>query len=204
MVEQFVQILETLGDQVALLLAVVLIASFVESALGIGAFLPGETVLFFAAVSLGTGPHLIAAIAVASAGAFMGDHFGYLLGRKFGGRMTTTRIVRRMGEARWYQAIDFVERHGSWIIIVARLLPGVRTLISAAAGALGMRYSQFSCATAIAAVLWSLIWVVGGATLGTAFLRFAASANVPTVAIAVGAIVGILAICKTRKAKEIS
>lgn len=52
-----------------------------------------------------------------------------------------------------------------WVVIVARLLPGVRTFVSAAAGASTMRYGRFAASCGIAAVAWATIWVVGGAAL---------------------------------------
>lgn len=188
------QILDAAGDHGALILAVVFIASIVEAAFGLGALLPGETVLVLAAVALAPSPLLFLAVVAAGSGAFIGDHIGFLIGRKLGGAMTGTKVVRGMGEARWHAAMEFVERRGFWVIVVARLLPGIRTLVAAAAGASHMRYRRFALATGTAAMVWSVLWVMGGAALGSAFLEFAGRAAVPVVAGVAVVVVGTVAI----------
>ena len=198
MIDGLTQILDSVGDQVVLVLTVVLIASAVESACGIGAFVPGETILVLAAVTLGMGPQLIAAVGAATLGAFIGDHIGYLIGGKLGERMAETRVVRSIGVDRWYQATEFVQRRGFWIIVIARLLPGVRTLISAAAGAMNMRYSHFARATGTGALLWSVIWIFGGAALGSAFIEFAAEATLPALTVLLAVLVGVFVVRKIR------
>ncbi|GAB3254472.1 DedA family protein [Arthrobacter pigmenti] len=188
------QILDTVGHHGGLILAVVFIASIVEAAFGLGALLPGETVLVLAAVALAPSPLLMLAVLAAAAGAFIGDHIGFLIGRKLGARMAGTAVVRRIGTDRWDAATEFVKRRGFWLIVIARLLPGVRTLVAAAAGASDMRYRRFALATGTAASIWSVLWVMGGAALGSAFLEFAGKAAVPTLAAVAVIVAGIVAV----------
>ncbi|GAB4003513.1 hypothetical protein GCM10029992_45510 [Glycomyces albus] len=83
---------------------------------------------------------------------------------------------------------------------MARLLPGVRTLVAAAAGASRMRYARFASATAVASLVWSLLWVLGGAWLGSALLRLADGSAVIVLAVAVGLAVGFVVHRRRRRA----
>ncbi|MGH8876569.1 MAG: DedA family protein [Stackebrandtia sp.] len=192
------RLLDVAGDRPELILSIVFVAAVVESAFGLGAVLPGETVLVLAAIALHDLPVLIAVVP-AAAGAFAGDHIGYAIGARYGQRMAGTRIVRAVGRDRWHSAVGFVERRGFWLIVVARLLPGVRTLVSAAAGTSGLPYRRFAIATGTAAVAWSLLWVVGGGTLGVAFLDYAQQATIPAIALMIAVFVVILGLRRLRK-----
>ncbi|SDD03660.1 DedA family protein [Glycomyces harbinensis] len=192
MLDQFTQFLDVAAGHGPAVIAFVFVVSAVEAAFGLGALVPAESALVLAALVLAGSPLLIAAVAAAAAGAFAGDHLGFALGRRLGPRIAQTRAVRRIGVRRWDEATGFVERRGIAVIVVARLLPGIRTLIAAAAGASRMRYRRFAAATAAAALAWSLLWVLGGAALGTAFIEVADRATVPvliSVAIVVAAVV---------------
>lgn len=192
MLDQLTHFLDAAGEHGPAVLAFVFLVSTVEAAFGIGALVPAETVLVLAAVVLAGSPLLIGAVLAAAAGAFIGDHAGFVLGRKLGGRIAHTRAVRRIGVQRWHDASRFVERRGVGIIVVARLLPGIRTLIAAAAGASAMRYRRFATATGVAALAWSLLWVLGGAALGSAFLEFAERAALPALGSAAVVVVLVL------------
>jgi membrane-associated protein len=192
MLDQFTQFLDVAGEYGPAVIAFVFVVSAVEAVFGIGALVPAETALVLAAVALAQSPLLIAAIVAAAAGAFIGDHFGFAIGRKLGTRVASTRAVRRIGVQRWHGASRFVEQRGIGLIVVARLLPGIRTLVAAAAGASAMRYRRFAAATGVAALVWSLLWVLGGAALGSAFLEFAERATLPalvTVAVVAAALI---------------
>lgn len=191
-------ILDAAGDNAAVVVSIVFVAAVAESALGLGAILPGETVLVLAAVALGHGVTLFLAFAAAAAGAFVGDHIGFGLGRGYGARLADTRVVRAVGRGRWDAAIASVRRRGFWLIVVARLLPGVRTLVSAAAGASGLSYRRFATATGTASVAWSLLWVVGGGSVGIAFLEYAETAAVP-VAASLAAVVVVFGFRRLRR-----
>ena len=199
MLDNITLFLDSVSEYIGIILAIVFIASIVDAAFGLGAILPGETVLVFAAVALRESPLLIFAVLVAAAGAFIGDHIGYFIGRKLGVKMVNTRMVRRIGVDRWDAATDFVKRRGFWLIIVARLLPGVRTLVAAAAGASPMSYRRFALASGTAAVIWSLLWVLGGGALGFAFVEFASHTTIPAIAVAVAAAVGFFVIRRRRR-----
>ncbi|HEU5126569.1 MAG TPA: VTT domain-containing protein [Glycomyces sp.] len=202
MLDHFTRLLDAAGDHGPAVLAIVFVVAAVEAAFGLGALVPAETALVLAAVALAQSPLLIAAVAAAAAGAFIGDHLGYAIGRRLGPKAAATRTVRRIGVERWHAATRFVERRGVAIIVGARLLPGVRTLIAAAAGASQMRYPRFVIATGIASLLWSALWVLGGASLGSAFLELADRATAPVlIAVAAAAAAGVVIAVARARAK---
>ena len=123
-------------------------------------------------------PNLPLVMAVAAAGAFVGDHIAYGIGRSVLG----PRLVHRSKRLR--KAVDAIARQldkrGGTVIVAGRFVPGGRTAVTAACGLTHYPLARFSRATALAAVLWSLyagaIGLIGGAA-------FAAN---PVLGIAVG------------------
>src|SRR5699024_10505172 len=103
------------------------------------------------------------------------DHVGYLIGCRYGTRLRTTRVVRRVGTVHWDCAADLLRRRGPSALVVSRLLPLVRTLVPAAAGAARMRYRRFLTGSALGTLLWSALWLSAGALAGQALPRVADS-----------------------------
>lgn len=153
--------------------------AFAESAFGLGFVVPGETAVLTLGAATGSGGELTAAMVTVAVGAFAGDHTGYLIGKRYGSRLRETRVVRRIGPQHWDRATGLLRRHGVLSLIISRLLPAVRTLMPAAAGAAGVSYGRFLAGSLVGAGLWSGLWVGMGAaaratlpqmanTLGTA------------------------------------
>lgn len=78
---------------------------------------------------------------------------------KYGGWLLLTR-----GDVEG--AFDWFERHGAKVVFFARLVPGVRSLISIPAGACRMSMSTFLLYTAAGTALWSALLAIGGMLLG--------------------------------------
>lgn len=152
--------------------------AFAESALGLGIVVPGETAVLTLGAATESGSQLSMALVTVAAGASAGDHVGYLLGRRNGHRLRESRMVRRIGPARWDRASGLLRRYGVLALIISRLLPGVRTLVPAAAGAAGIGYQRFLVGSVLGVGLWSGLWVGLGA---------AARAALPQVSEALGA-----------------
>ncbi|MBM7832899.1 membrane protein DedA with SNARE-associated domain [Agromyces cerinus] len=58
-------------------------------------------------------------------------------------------------------------KHGSWSVLVGRMIPGVRSLISLPAGADRMPLAWFCLFTAIGSGIWNSLLIGVGAALGT-------------------------------------
>lgn len=139
-----------------------LAAAFAESGLGIGAAVPGETFVVVLAAAVGGGWPAVALAASVTLGACLGDHVGYLVGRRHGERLRTTTVVRRVGVHHLDRALAAMRRHGAAAVVLTRLVPVVRTLAPAAAGAAGLPYGRFLAASLAGSGLWAGVYVGGG------------------------------------------
>ncbi|WP_082600806.1 DedA family protein [Agromyces sp. Root81] len=75
-----------------------------------------------------------------------------------------TRLVSRTDLER---GAAWFHRHGRWSVLVGRMIPGVRSLISLPAGADRMPLAWFCLFTAIGSGLWNSLLIGVGAALGT-------------------------------------
>ncbi|WP_232835268.1 DedA family protein [Actinocorallia populi] len=145
--------------------------AFAESGLGVGSVIPGETgVLLLSAGATGPG-RFVALLLIVAVGVTAGDHVGYLLGRRYGGRMRDLAVVRRLGVRHWDRAVAALHRYGAAAVFVTRLIPVVRTLTPAAAGAAQVRYGHFLSASLAGSLLWAAFYVSLGAFAGASATR---------------------------------
>jgi membrane protein DedA with SNARE-associated domain len=129
-----------------------------------GVPVPGETVLILAAVYAGTGRLNIVLVALLGfCGAVLGDNIGFAIGH-FGGRPLIERYGRYifLTPERLNKATGFFERHGGWIIIVARFIEGLRQANGIIAGISGIHWAKFLVFNAIGAALWVAVWTSVG------------------------------------------
>lgn len=136
---------------------VVLSFVFLECAVIIGLFLPGDSLLFVAGVILaGHGAEMSAwwLSFVALGVAIVGNMVGYTLGDRGVARLAQRRGARILTRANLNRARDYLDRRGMFAIIAARWIPWIRTLAPLIAGAAGMNRNRFAAATAVGAVLW--------------------------------------------------
>lgn len=146
------------------------VLALAESGLGLGAVLPGEVAISSLATKVdGVLPLLVLGIAVAI-GASAGDHLGYVVGRVGGSRLRGSRLIARLGLDRWDRASELMQAHGFWAILLSRLLPFVRTVMPAVAGAAYLHYPRFALASVLGAAAWSSVWVGAGAGLAASGL----------------------------------
>ena len=122
---------------------------------------PSEVVLPLAGFQAGQGRFPIAAVILAgAAGSVLGSLALYTLGRLLGAER-----LKAWAEAhgRWVtvapEDIDkvtgFFQRHGRWAVLLGRLAPGARILVSIPAGVSGMPLPDFLLSTAVGVGLWS-------------------------------------------------
>ena len=148
---------------------------------------PSEVVLPLAGSQVASGQlSLLVAVLAATVGSVLGAWALYALGR-FGGRPTLLRLhpLLRIDERRLARAQAWFDRHGDWMVVIGRLVPGVRALVSVPAGMGRMPQWRFLCLTAIG----SLIWNAGLIELGNAL----AARWTEVVAVASPAAEGLLA-----------
>ncbi len=136
---------------------IVLSFVFIECALIVGLFLPGDSLLFAAGVVLAShGAHFnawllsLAALLVA----VIGNQVGYYIGRQTGTHIVARRGGKVLTREHLERARNFLDRRGFFAIVAARWIPWVRTLAPLIAGAARMDPRRFLLATTLGGVLW--------------------------------------------------
>ena len=131
--------------------------------------LPGETALVTAAAFAATGRlNIVLVVAVAAAGAIVGDNAGYWIGRK-GGLALVSRYGRHVGltEAKLNRARAFFDRHGAKTVFIGRFIALLRSWAAALAGIGRMPYGVFTLYNALGGIVWASLF----GALGYAFGR---------------------------------
>jgi len=136
-----------------------------ESGLGLGVLVPGETAVVILAATMSSTFGMVTLAIVVALGASAGDHVGYLLGRRYGDSLRESRAVQRLGQQHFDRATGLVRRRGGSAIFLTRLVPIVRTLMPAAAGASGLSYRRFAPASLAGSMTWSAAYVGGGSII---------------------------------------
>lgn len=108
-------------------------------ACGFGIPIPEDITLIAGGVISGLGhsnAHIM--VVVGMIGVLTGDGMMFLLGHFYGDRILKARFVKRlMPPQRYLQVQEKFDKHGSWVLFVARFLPGLRTPIFITAGMSG-------------------------------------------------------------------
>ncbi len=128
---------------------------------------PSETLVITAGVLAGAGDMELGWIIVfAAVGAFCGDNTAYFIGHRYGDRIERRFFSSEKAKGRLRWAERQLEERGGEIIIIARFIPGGRTVVTLSAGALEMRWRRFATYDAIAVTIWAsyaaLLGYVGG------------------------------------------
>jgi membrane-associated protein len=155
------------GSGALLVLSIVL---FAECGLLIGFFLPGDTLLFAAGISICTGAittSLTAFLIVAPAAAFAGNLVGYAIGYRAGPAVFDRPNSRLFRPEYVTRSHDFFERFGSWTIIIGRFVPVIRTVATVMAGVGRMRFPLYALYSLIGAAIWADGMLLLGHRLGT-------------------------------------
>lgn len=140
---------------------------FVESGLLIGFFLPGDTLLFAAGVACAGGRANIAVLCTGIViAAIVGDSTGYAIGRRMGRPLLERRDGRVLNQRNLRRATDFYDRYGSATIVIARVVPLVRTFAPLIAGCTEMQYRKFLAWNVIGGLAWGIGVPVAGYAVG--------------------------------------
>ena len=139
---------------------------FCETGLVVTPILPGDSLLFAAGTFAARGSlNVVWLMALLIVAAILGDALNYSIGRWFGPRM-----LRRKNRFLKPQYLDrtqrFYERYGGKTIIFARFVPIIRTFAPFLAGVGQMNYSRFAMFNVVGALLWIVLFVLGGYYFG--------------------------------------
>ena len=114
-----------------------------ENSAFIGAVIPGDVVLLLAGFYVQRSSlDLAPVIALAFAGAIIGDTLGYVIGRTAGRRIVDRFGKRLLPERRLKRMDRYFEEYGMWAVSIGRMAPVVRTVNTFAAGLAKMPFGQ--------------------------------------------------------------
>ncbi len=129
---------------------------------------PSEASVITAGVLAASGDLvLLPVIAVAAAGAILGDNVSYAIGR-WGGHWVARRFFSGGRAHRLDWARRGLEERGGYLIVIGRFIPGGRTAITFGAGMFDMPWRRFIAFDVAAGLVWAsyaaLLGYFGGKT----------------------------------------
>jgi membrane protein DedA with SNARE-associated domain len=130
--------------------------------------IPSEVVLPLAGFEVDAGDlNFLLVVLAATLGSLVGALILYAIGL-YGGRPLTLRWgkVLRVTADDLDRAEDWFDRWGDWVVLVARVIPIARSLVSIPAGMMRMGLVRFIALTTVGSLIWNLILVFAGKQLG--------------------------------------
>lgn len=139
-----------------------------------------ETVIPFSATLFAdTSFSIVAAIAAATAGLVLGTMPWYVLGRAYGEKRIKATLRRRRWLGLTPADVDrcsrWFHRYGAGIVLLGRLVPGARSLVSIPAGFHAMRPGLFVLWTTLGCLLWATALLTAGHWLAHAMPQVTAT-----------------------------
>lgn len=151
---------------------------FIEES-GVPLPIPGDFIIFYAGFKVGRGElTFLGALIYSMLGVLLGSSILYCLFR-FGGRPIVRKYGRYVGLTdekigkldRWFL------KYQKFVILVGRFFPGLRTVLSAAAGFFGLSYKLFFLQILLSSFVWIVVLLELGSTLGERWQPFAFESN---------------------------
>jgi membrane protein DedA with SNARE-associated domain len=130
--------------------------------------LPSETAMIVCGIQAARGQLSLGwVLALGAAGAFCGDNLSYAGGRWIGQPVIERFFTGERAQKRLDWAKRFLKERGSYVLIVARFVPGGRTATTFTAGAVRFQWlTRFAPFVLVAALLWAayggLLGYLGG------------------------------------------
>ena len=138
--------------------------------------IPSEIVLPFSGYLVSTGQlNFWETVLVATTAAIIGSLIDYYIGLKGVEALAKRRVLGRVlfSKDQLALASKWFDKYGAIIIFLARLIPGIRTLISFPAGAAKMPVARFLVFTVAGCLLWNSILIYVGYYLGSNWIEVA-------------------------------
>jgi membrane protein DedA with SNARE-associated domain len=138
---------------------------------------PSEVVLPFAGYLVSIGQlNFGLTVLVATVAAIAGSLIDYFIGLKGFQVLAEHKVLGRVifSTAQLETAGRWFKKYGSFMIFIARLIPGLRTIISFPAGAARMPLPKFAAFTTAGCLLWNGVLIYVGYYLGSNWREVAA------------------------------
>jgi membrane-associated protein len=186
-----------------LVLVFVFLLPALESSVFLGFVFPGETTVVIGGVTAyyGRAP-LWAVIAVAVAGAIIGDSVGYAVGKRWGDAVLRRIPPRLIKPAHVRQGKDLIQRLGGRAVFAGRFAAALRALVPGLCGVSAMRYRVFLFWNVLGGALWATAFVLIGYLAGASWHQvehYASLAGWALVGVAVLAVAALLIVRRRRE-----
>ena len=142
---------------------------FLETAVVVFPFLPGDSLLFAVGVVAGRGSGSLsipALFLLLSAAAIAGNVVNYWLGRFFGKRLFSNPKARFFSPSNLAKTHEFFENYGGKAIVITRFVPVIRAFAPFVAGMGAMEFGPFMIFNTIGGVAWVSVCMFMGVFLG--------------------------------------
>lgn len=129
--------------------------------------IPSEVVLPVVGLQVSAGQLTFCGAALAATvGSVLGAWALYALGR-LGGRPLALRLPQVLGvtDDRLARTEAWFAGRGDWIVLLGRLVPGMRSVVSIPAGTLRMPAGRFLALTAVGSLVWNVALIGAGVLL---------------------------------------
>ena len=156
--------------------------------------IPSELVLPLAGFMVERGVlNPVVALLASTLGSALGAIVLYEAGR-YGGRPLVLRYGRvlRVDTDKLDRADRWMDRHGTKVVLVARMIPLARSIVSVPAGTTQMGRGQFLLYTTIGSLLWNGALIGAGWALGAAYEQAADVVGTLSMVAAAALVVGLL------------
>ena len=126
---------------------------------------PSEATMLFAGFNVSTGEmSLFGAVFAGVAGNVVGSWIAYAVG--YYGRLELVERHHMINSKHVEWADKWFQRHGDATVLIARMLPIIRTFISLPAGVARMPFWRFTVLTTIGCIPWVLMLTLIGRSVG--------------------------------------
>ena len=130
--------------------------AFGESMIITGAFIPSAILFSICILVYNTELMPITAIVpVAVIGAHLGDMSGFIFGKTIGPQIMSTKVVQKR-EKLINRAQKFLDRTGSYTVLMGRFIPAIRPIVPFLLGISDLKIITFYIADVIACICWGL------------------------------------------------
>jgi membrane-associated protein len=151
------------------LLPVVFLTSLIDA---MGLPFPGRAMLVAAGIAAAGHRDVVLLVMTGVAGALLGDHLLYALGRQRGPRLLALYCRLSLGSVRCVEnTLACFRRFGALAVLVGRFSTGVRLFAAVLAGSGEISYWRFLLLDLIGSLVYMSLWIVLGAAFGTVVLE---------------------------------
>lgn len=175
---------------------------FAEDALFVGFVLPGETAAVLGGVVASRGHvQLWLMMALVVLAAIIGDTVGYEVGKHFGPRLLSLRILRKRSQ-KLESAQDFLRRRGGAAVFLGRFIAFFRAVMPALAGTSRMPYPRFLAYNAAGGLVWGAGFVLLGFLAGNSYEAVAKIAGRDLALVIAAVVVVAVVVWRVRKSRR--